>query len=94
MIGRIKNVTKFGIFVEIPETKNVGLLRWTNFKGKRAKFERGDLVAVEILSENEEGKIELKTADTTALQMFSEFLTSEEEKLEELRQKNKEVLGY
>lgn len=93
MIGIVDNISKFGLFVKINQQK--GLLRWSSLKQakNKVKYQKGDLISVEIAETREDGKIELDYLDINFRAKYNEFLSESQEKIELLSQKNKEMLG-
>lgn len=90
MIGRVKSISKFGLFIHFSETK-VGLLRWSNLPKRPVKFKVGDLVGVEILKAHEDGKYELSFVEKNFKECFGEFLEKTREQLNDLKIKNEEL---
>ena len=87
MIGKIKSISKFGLFVLFSDSKT-GLLRWSNIPKRQIKFKAGDLIEVEVLKEREEGKIELSFIEKDFKETFGSFLEETEDRLRDLSTKN------
>ncbi len=87
MIGKVKSISKFGLFVLFSDTKT-GLLRWSNIPRKQSKYKVGDLIGVEILKVREEGKYELKFIEKDFEESFGDFLGEATERLKSLKTKN------
>lgn len=87
MIGKIKSISKFGLFVLFSDSKT-GLLRWSNIPKRQIKFEAGDLIEVEVLKEREDGKIELSFIEKDFKETFGSFLEETEDRLRDLSTKN------
>ena len=87
MIGKIKSISKFGLFVLFSDSKT-GLLRWSNIPKRQIKFKAGDLIEVEVLKEREDGKIELSFIEKDFKETFGSFLEETEDRLRDLRKKN------
>lgn len=92
MMGRVKSLSKFGLFVDFGEPRQTGLLRWSALAREHGKFQRSDLIDIEILKIHEDGKIELKQGNRSLLEVLEDFSQSEQEKLEALTLKNQELL--
>lgn len=87
MIGKIKSISKFGLFVLFSDSK-IGLLRWSNIPKRQIKFKAGDLIEVEFLKEREDGKIELSFIEKDFKETFGSFLEETEDRLRDLSTKN------
>lgn len=87
MIGKIKSISKFGLFVLFSDSKT-GLLRWSNIPKRQIKFKAGDLIEVEVLKEREDGKIELSFIEKDFKETFGSFLEETENRLRDLSTKN------
>ncbi|WP_285124040.1 S1 RNA-binding domain-containing protein [Lactococcus petauri] len=87
MIGKIKSISKFGLFVLFSDSKT-GLLRWSNIPKRQIKFKAGDLIEVEVLKEREDGKIELSFIEKDFKETFGSFLEEAEDRLRDLSTKN------
>lgn len=87
MIGKIKSISKFGLFVLFSDSKT-GLLRWSNIPKRQIKFKAGDLIEVEVLKEREDGKIELSFIEKDFKETFGSFLEETEDRLRDLSTKN------
>ncbi|MFK4899363.1 S1 RNA-binding domain-containing protein [Lactococcus petauri] len=87
MIGKIKSISKFGLFVLFSDSK-IGLLRWSNIPKRQIKFKAGDLIEVEVLKEREDGKIELSFIEKDFKETFGSFLEETEDRLRDLSTKN------
>ena len=87
MIGKIKSISKFGLFVLFSDSKT-GLLRWSNIPKRQIKFKAGDLIEVEVLKEREDGKIELSFIEKDFKETFGSFLQETEDRLRDLSTKN------
>ncbi|MBS4459113.1 S1 RNA-binding domain-containing protein [Lactococcus petauri] len=87
MIGKIKSISKFGLFVLFSDSKT-GLLRWSNIPKRQIKFKAGDLIEVEVLKEREVGKIELSFIEKDFKETFGSFLEETEDRLRDLSTKN------
>lgn len=87
MIGRIKNISKFGLFVDI--NRQTGLLRWSNLT-KGQKFQSGDLIAVDVVK-SDNGKLELALTEQNFQEIFGTFIEKTRENLEILKEKNQEI---
>ncbi|MFK4907928.1 S1 RNA-binding domain-containing protein [Lactococcus petauri] len=87
MIGKIKSISKFGLFVLFSDSKT-GLLRWSNIPKIQIKFKAGDLIEVEVLKEREDGKIELSFIEKDFKETFGSFLEETEDRLRDLSTKN------
>lgn len=87
MIGKIKSISKFGLFVLFSDSKT-GLLRWSNIPKRQIKFKAGDLIEVEVLKEREDGKIELSFIEKDLKETFGSFLEETEDRLRDLSTKN------
>ncbi|MFK4897232.1 S1 RNA-binding domain-containing protein [Lactococcus petauri] len=87
MIGKIKSISKFGLFVLFSDSKT-GLLRWSNIPKRQIKFKAGDLIEVEVLKEREDGKIELFFIEKDFKETFGSFLEETEDRLRDLSTKN------
>ena len=87
MIGKIKSISKFGLFVLFSDSKT-GLLRWSNIPKRQIKFKAGDLIEVEFLKEREDGKIELSFIEKDFKETFGSFLEETEDRLRDLSTKN------
>lgn len=87
MIGKIKSISKFGLFVLFSDSKT-GLLRWSNIPKRQIKFKAGDLIEVEVLKEREDGKIELSFIEKDFKETFGSFLEESEDRLRDLSTKN------
>lgn len=87
MIGKIKSISKFGLFVLFSDSKT-GLLRWSNIPKRQIKFKAGDLTEVEVLKEREDGKIELSFIEKDFKETFGSFLEETEDRLRDLSTKN------
>ncbi|WP_270323960.1 S1 RNA-binding domain-containing protein [Lactococcus petauri] len=87
MIGKIKSISKFGLFVLFSDSKT-GLLRWSNIPKRQIKFKAGDLIEVEVLKEREDGKIELSFIEKDFKETFGSFLEETEDRLRNLSTKN------
>lgn len=87
MIGKIKSISKFGLFVLFSDSKT-GLLRWSNIPKRQIKFKAGDLIEVEVLKEREDGKIKLSFIEKDFKETFGSFLEETEDRLRDLSTKN------
>jgi len=87
VIGKIKSISKFGLFVLFSDSKT-GLLRWSNIPKRQIKFKAGDLIEVEVLKEREDGKIELSFIEKDFKETFGSFLEETEDRLRDLSTKN------
>ena len=87
MIGKIKSISKYGLFVLFSDSKT-GLLRWSNIPKRQIKFKAGDLIEVEVLKEREDGKIELSFIEKDFKETFGSFLEETEDRLRDLSTKN------
>lgn len=87
MIGKIKSISKFGLFVLFSDSKT-DLLRWSNIPKRQIKFKAGDLIEVEVLKEREDGKIELSFIEKDFKETFGSFLEETEDRLRDLITKN------
>ena len=87
MIGKIKSISKFGLFVLFSDSKT-GLLRWSNIPKRQIKFKAGDLIEVEVLKEREDGKIELSFIEKDFKETFGSFLEETEDRLRDLSTNN------
>ena len=87
MIGKIKSISKFGLFVLFSDSKT-GLLRWSNIPKRQIKFKAGDLIEVEVLKKREDGKIELSFIEKDFKETFGSFLEETEDRLRDLSTKN------
>ena len=87
MIGKIKSISKFGLFVLFSDSKT-GLLRWSNIPKRQIKFKAGDLIEVEVLKERDDGKIELSFIEKDFKETFGSFLEETEDRLRDLSTKN------
>ena len=87
MIGKIKSISKFGLFVLFSDSKT-GLLRWSNIPKRQIKFKAGDLIEVEVLKEREDGKIELSFIEKDFKESFGSFLEETDDRLRDLSTKN------
>ncbi|WP_270745348.1 S1 RNA-binding domain-containing protein [Lactococcus petauri] len=87
MIGKIKSISKFGLFVLFSDSKT-GLLRWSNIPKRQIKFKAGYLIEVEVLKEREDGKIELSFIEKDFKETFGSFLEETEDRLRDLSTKN------
>lgn len=87
MIGKIKSISKFGLFVLFSDSKT-GLLRWSNIPKRQIKFKAGDFIEVEVLKEREDGKIELSFIEKDFKETFGSFLEETEDRLRDLSTKN------
>ena len=87
MIGKIKSISKFGLFVLFSDSKT-GLLRWSKIPKRQIKFKAGDLIEVEVLKEREDGKIELSFIEKDFKETFGSFLEETEDRLRDLSTKN------
>lgn len=87
MIGKIKSISQFGLFVLFSDSKT-GLLRWSNIPKRQIKFKAGDLIEVEVLKEREDGKIELSFIEKDFKETFGSFLEETEDRLRDLSTKN------
>ena len=87
MIGKIKSISKFGLFVLFSDSKT-GLLRWSNIPKRQIKFKAGDLIEVDVLKEREDGKIELSFIEKDFKETFGSFLEETEDRLRDLSTKN------
>ena len=87
MIGKIKSISKFGLFVLFSDSKT-GLLRWSSIPKRQIKFKAGDLIEVEVLKEREDGKIELSFIEKDFKETFGSFLEETEDRLRDLSTKN------
>lgn len=87
MIGKIKSISKFGLFVLFSDSKT-GLLRWSNIPKRQIKFKAGNLIEVEVLKEREDGKIELSFIEKDFKETFGSFLEETEDRLRDLITKN------
>ncbi|AYG01400.1 RNA-binding protein [Lactococcus allomyrinae] len=103
MIGQIKNITKFGLFVsffitgkETDESfipKGVGLLRWSELPKRVPKLEVGDLIGVSILKRYEDEKVDLSYVEKDFKSTYGTFLEVSARKIEELKIMNKSDLS-
>jgi predicted RNA-binding protein with RPS1 domain len=87
VIGKVKSISKFGLFVLFSDAKT-GLLRWSNLPKKHGKFKSGDLIGIEVLKVHEVGKYELKFVERDFKETFGHFLEESAEQLEQLKIKN------
>ena len=87
MIGKIKSISKFGLFVLFSDSKT-GLLRWSNIPKRQVKFKTGDLINVEVLKEREDGKVELSFIEKDFKETFGSFLEETGDRLRDLNTKN------
>ena len=107
MIGKVENITRFGLFVKIftDETdesnkkvtdssvsKNKGLLRWSQIPKNLPKMQIGDLVSIEILKVHEDGKIDLNYQEKNFKNVYGEFLEKSQQRIKELEQINREAV--
>ncbi|HAP14743.1 MAG TPA: RNA-binding protein [Lactococcus sp.] len=87
MIGKVKSISKFGLFVLFSD-KKTGLLRWSNIPRRQGKYKVGDLIGVEILQAREDGKYELKFIEKDFEESFGHFLGEATDRLKSLKTKN------
>ena len=87
MIGKIKSISKFGLFVLFSDSKT-GLLRWSNIPKRQIKLKAGDRIGVEVLKEREDGKVELSFIEKDFKETFGSFLEETEDRLRDLSTKN------
>ena len=106
MLGQVKNITRFGLFVKSSTdkhdestekradkavSKNRGLLRWSQSPRNVPKVRIGDLIGVEISKIHEDGKIDLNYQEKNFKNVYAEFLEKSHQRLTELEQKNREL---
>ncbi|WEV60689.1 S1 RNA-binding domain-containing protein [Streptococcaceae bacterium ESL0729] len=85
----ISNITRFGIFVGL-DNGRTGLARWVNVP-KKGVYHKGDLVLVDTLEEDSNGKISLAILPETFSQKYDDFLETSYEVLLDVQEKNKEI---
>ncbi|MGY3729901.1 hypothetical protein [Lactococcus termiticola] len=69
-------------------------MHWSDLRKHPVRPKKSDLIDVEILRSHEDGKIDLREGESDLLQLMAQFEEQSAKGLEELREKNKESLGY
>jgi Predicted RNA binding protein (contains ribosomal protein S1 domain) len=91
MIGKIINITKFGIFIDFVEDgiRKRGLARWSDTP-KGSTFHKFDFVDIEVLSVDDRGKINLAVKEIDFDQQYARFLEDATERLLDLEERNRD----
>ncbi|GFH42637.1 hypothetical protein Hs30E_11880 [Lactococcus hodotermopsidis] len=93
MIGYVKNITRFGIFIVLNDNENgemTGLLRWSSIP-RGEKFHKGETLDVIVIEKHTDGKIDLRLLATDFREKYDKLLFRTSETLESLRERNQEI---
>ncbi|CAM3108148.1 RNA-binding protein [Lactococcus hircilactis] len=95
MIGKISNITPFGLFISFTEPssekKRIGLMRWSTIAKNLPSFQIGDWIGFEITKIHEDGKMDLNYAEKEFTSTYGTFLKSLKDQLETIHKLNEEI---
>ncbi|GFH40503.1 S1 RNA-binding domain-containing protein [Lactococcus insecticola] len=95
MIGKVQNITRFGVFVtfKVNEDEKTGLLRWSSLPkhAKSEKFFKDERVEVDIIKRHPDGKVDLALTELDFREKYATILTKTADTLQSLHEKNQRI---